>query len=155
MRIKLVLDYTTSFHSSSIPSALLELPTPIAFNQYIRPAILTNACDAPYSGGEEVIAAGMGVTEKYQHFAEPRSEIRLRQVNLMTLSSVYCAGKKIQKQYGNATRIYEIKKHRHGIICVEPNYGRKQCTASGDSGTNSRYKLRDHIRENCFNVLFL
>lgn len=134
------------FHS---PSALFELPTPIAFNQYIRPARLTNACDAPYNGGEEVIAAGMGVTEKQQYFNAPRSEVRLRQVNLMTLSSVYCAEKKIEKQYGNATRISEIKKHRYGIICVKPNYERAQCTAPGDSGKIVRYKLLDHIRENC------
>lgn len=86
-------------------------------------------------GGEPVIAAGMGVTEKNKIFADERSTVRLRQVNLMTLSSEYCATEKMKMYAGRGvTSPISIRNSQYGIICVKPNYARVQCTAPADSG---------------------
>lgn len=94
-----------------------------------------------------MIAAGMGLSDKGQLFAEERASIRLRQISLMTLSSDHCSREKINimNEYpyiSNITRSYEIRKHQIGIICVEPNYAKEQCTSRGDSGNLLfQYKL--------------
>lgn len=135
MRIKFVLH---RYFGRRFTIALLELPAPIKFSQYIKPVKLTNVCDTPHLGGQAVIAAGMGLTEGQKVYADDRSKIRLREVNLITLASDYCSKAKIDMySNGNVTRDILINNHRHGIICVEPNYAQEQYTARGDSGNCS------------------
>lgn len=99
-------------------------------------------------GEQQVIAAGMGRSSPNYKLEGTRSETRLKQVNLLTLPSEYCVKVKyddVSDVRKNVTRSKEILEHPYGIICVEPNYERVQCTAHGDSGNLLLTRMCDCI----------
>lgn len=99
--------------------ALLELPTPITFDQYVRPVNLTNFCSIPHMGGEIVTAAGTGRTQ----MDESASDWRLRHAHSMTISSEFCSN---QLQH---------KLNPNGILCGDVNRTNNQSIYDGDSGS--------------------
>ena len=126
---------------------MLELPTPIIFNEFIQPAKLSTACDIPQLGGQDVTAIGMGGTAYDQDI--PRSEVRLRQADFVTKSADYCATETIKnseyfaKHYG--TDILR-EDQAYGMTCIEPNYARNQSTFHGDSGNFKSYRNTRNLR---------
>lgn len=106
-----------------IQPGLIELPTPVTFDQFIQPAKLSDVCDIPHMGGLDVLAAGMGKTQFGQP-QSPRRELRLRQANFLTISSFDCSNELSDR----------VDSEPNSIICVHPNYETNQSTFSGDSG---------------------
>lgn len=70
-------------------TALINLPQPITFSQFIQPAKLANNCDIPHLRSEIVITAGMGRINKSESLPIP--ERRLRHVFLKTILSEDCS----------------------------------------------------------------
>lgn len=69
--------------------ALIKLPQPIAFNEFIQPAKLANDCNMPHWRGKSVTAVGMGRIEVNTWLPIP--ERRLRQAYFTTMSSGECS----------------------------------------------------------------
>lgn len=99
---------------------LIELPTPITFNEHIRPVQLSNTCGMPHLGGEDVVAAGMGRDEMDKK--TERSDMRLRHANFVTKSSFFCSFQTNHRMDPNT------------IICANANHDTNQSVYKGDSG---------------------
>lgn len=98
--------------------ALLELPTPITFDHYIRPVNFTDICLTPHMGGKTVTAAGTGRTK----LDEKASDWRLRHAHFTTMSSEFCSS---QLHY---------KLNPNSIICGNVDIANNQSIYNGDSG---------------------
>lgn len=91
---------------------------PVALNEFIRPAKLTDHCEAPHMGLEGVIAAGVGRVVRGQ----PINERRLRQAHFLTMDSEECAN--LHGDWINP----------NSIICAYVHTESQASIAAGDSG---------------------
>lgn len=96
---------------------MIELPTPITIDEFIQPANLTQSCQIPHLGKQEIIGAGTGmiglITKNHGY--------KLHEATLETISSELCSTGTKNKLDPNT------------ILCADV-MEKQQALSEGDSG---------------------